>query len=396
LTNLRPMYSFKKTILLFLSIAHATAFIGQLQNAVDNDDLTPKYVNEFLNIGIGARALGMSQSQIVSANDVTAGYWNPAGLHGMKGDLQVAGMHAEYFAGIAKYDYAAIGKQIDSISAASVSFMRFGVDDIPNTIDLVDAAGNIDYDRITSFSAADYAFIFSYGRKNKLPFGKKQSQAGVELVNPKNLHNGFSWGVNAKVIYRQLGDFARAWGFGLDAGARYTHNKMTYALMLRDVTSTFNAWSFSLDEKTKDVFLSTGNIVPENSLEIALPRMILGAARAWQFNKFSLLTELNAELTTDGQRNVLISSNPVSVDPRFGFEVGYRDVIFIRGGVGNIQRIKEFDNSDALTIQPNMGIGLRIKQLQIDYALSDVGNASDVLYSNIFSLRYDIFKSQKQ
>jgi hypothetical protein len=109
-----------------------------------------------------------------------------------------------------------------------------------------------------------------------------------------------------------------------------------------------------------------------------------------------LLTELNAELTTDGQRNVLISADPVSVDPRFGFEVGYRNVIFLRGGVGNIQRIKELDGSDAMTFQPNMGIGLRIKQLQIDYALSDVGNASDVLYSNIFSLRYDIFKSRKQ
>lgn len=392
---MRPMFSLKKTIF-FTALLYSTAALTQVTNTVDNDDLTPKYVNEFLNIGVGARALGMSQAQIVSANDVTAGYWNPAGLNGIKGDLQLAAMHAEYFAGIAKYDYAAIGKQIDSTSAASFSFMRFGVDDIPNTIELVDASGNIDYDRITSFSAADYAFVFSYGRKNKLPFGKKQGQTGDELVNPKNLNEGFSWGVNAKVIYRQLGDFARAWGFGLDAGARYTHRKMTYAAMIRDVTSTFNAWSFSLDERTKEVFLSTGNIVPENSLEIALPRLILGAARGWQFNKVSLLTEINAELTTDGQRNVLVSADPVSVDPRFGFEVGYRNVIFLRGGVGNIQRVKEFDGSDAMTFQPNMGIGLRIKQLQIDYALSDVGNASDVLYSNIFSLRYDIFKSRKQ
>ncbi|MDZ4751213.1 MAG: hypothetical protein SGI87_06320 [Flavobacteriales bacterium] len=391
------MQALKKTVLLFIiALLFSTELFAQVTTPEPNDDLTPKYVNEFLNIGVGARALGMSQAQIASADDVTSGYWNPAGLNGIKGDLQVAAMHAEYFAGIAKFDYAAIGKQIDSASAASISFMRFGVDDIPNTIELVDASGNIDYNRITTFSAADYAFVFSYGRNNQRPLGRKQGASGVELVNPRNQNDNFSWGVNAKVIYRQLGDFARAWGFGLDAGAKYRHNKWIFAAMARDVTSTFNAWSFSLDERTKEVFLETNNIVPENSLEIALPRVILGAARVWEFNKFSLLTEINAEMTTDGQRNVLFSADPVSIDPRFGFELGYRNVIFVRGGLGNIQRIKELDGSDGMTFQPNMGLGIRIKQLQIDYALSDVGNASDVLYSNIFSLRYDIFKSRKQ
>ncbi|MBL7944166.1 MAG: hypothetical protein JNM00_15455, partial [Flavobacteriales bacterium] len=58
------------------------------------DDLTPKYVNEFLNIGVGARALGMSLSQVASVNDITSGYWNPAGLLGIRSDLEVAAMHS--------------------------------------------------------------------------------------------------------------------------------------------------------------------------------------------------------------------------------------------------------------------------------------------------------------
>jgi hypothetical protein len=64
-------------------------------------------------------------------------------------------------------------------------------------------------------------------------------------------------------------------------------------------------------------------------------------------------------------------------------------------GVGNFQRVKNFDGSDAMTFQPNIGLGLRIKNLQLDYALSDIGNVSDVLYSNVFSLKLDIFKSDK-
>ena len=113
------------------------------------------YVNEFLHIGVGARGMGMSQAQVSSVNDVTAGYWNPAGLMGLGNKLDAALMHSESYAGIAKYDYAAVGKRLDSTSAASFSLIRFGIDDIPNTLDLYDPNGNIDYSRVTTFNAAD-------------------------------------------------------------------------------------------------------------------------------------------------------------------------------------------------------------------------------------------------
>src|SRR4051794_16539502 len=76
----------------------------------------PKYSNEFLNIGVGARAFGMSNVQTAIANDVTAAYWNPAGLLNIKSKYEVALMHSEYFAGIAKYDYAGFATQVDSQS----------------------------------------------------------------------------------------------------------------------------------------------------------------------------------------------------------------------------------------------------------------------------------------
>lgn len=359
-------------------------------SAVPEKDLTPKYSNEFLNIGVGARALGMSLAQVATVRDVTSGFWNPAGLTGIQSDLQVAGMHSEYFAGIAKYDYAAVGKAIDSVSAASISFIRFGVDDIPNTTELIDAGGNIDYDRITTFSAVDYAFIFSYGRKG-FPLGTRRAIATTNTSST----NEFRWGVNAKVIYRHVGEFAKAWGFGLDAGAQYDFGKWHFGATAKDVTSTFNAWNYTLDERTKEVFTTTGNEIPVNSLEITLPRLILGAGREFNIKKISLLAELNAVMTTDGRRNVLVSANPVSIDPGLGIEAGYNKVIFVRMGIGNFQRVKNFDGSDAMTFQPNIGLGLRIKNLQLDYALSDIGNVSDVLYSNVFSLRLDIVRSDR-
>jgi hypothetical protein len=92
-------------------------------------------------------------------------------------------------------------------------------------------------------------------------------------------------------------------------------------------------------------------------------------------------------MTTDGKRNVLVSANPISIDPSFGLEAIYNKTIFVRAGVGNFQRVLGFENDRSMTFQPNIGLGLRIRTLQIDYALSDIGNVSDVLYSNVFSLR---------
>src|SRR5437868_12247380 len=67
-----------------------------------------KYSNEFLNIGAGARGLAMGSAQVASVSDGTAGYWNPAGLVGVKNDPQINLMHAEYFSGIGIYDYASV------------------------------------------------------------------------------------------------------------------------------------------------------------------------------------------------------------------------------------------------------------------------------------------------
>jgi hypothetical protein len=332
-----------------------------------------KYSNEFLSIGIGARALGMSNSVLASGNDVTSGYWNPAGLCDIKGDMQVGLMHAEYFAGIAKFDYAAIAKPLDASSTLGFSMVRFGVDDIPNTTELIDADGNIDYDRITRFSAADYAFITSYSRKLNI--------------------EGLSVGANFKVIHRKIGDFGKSWGFGLDAGVRYVKGDWHFAAMARDITTTFNAWSYDLTDEMIETFTATGNAIPSSSIELTLPKLLLGASRKFNFNdKFSLLTEVNFDLSFDGKRNVLISTNPVSIDPHLGIEAGYRDIVFLRAGLGNIQEVKETSTKNVTTFQPNIGLGINIKRITIDYAMTDIGNVSDALYSHVFSLRFLIFK----
>lgn len=329
----------------------------------------PKYSNEFLAIGVGAEALGMSNSVVAQTRGVYAGYWNPAGLTATNKWADVGLMHSEYFAGIAKYDYIGVAHQIDEKSAAGLSVIRFAVDDIPNTTQLIDQEGNIDYDRITTFTAADYAFIFSYARK----------------LNIK----GISVGGNFKVIHRKVGDFAGSWGFGLDAGMTYDRGgKWKLGAVVRDLTSTFNAWVFHLDETTKQVYELTGNEIPKNGLELTLPRIILAANYKTNIGKkFNFSSELDTDITTDGKRNTVIKSGLFSVDPHIGVAFGFKDIVFLRGGVGNLQYIKNFDDSKQLTFQPNIGIGIRIKSVYLDYAFTDIGDQSTALYSHVISLR---------
>lgn len=329
---------------------------------------SPKYSNEFLSIGVGARALGMSNTQAAIANDVTAGYWNPAGLVDISNTYEASLMHAEYFAGIAKFDYLSFATKIDSSSAFGISLIRFAVDDIPDTRFLYDVNGAINYDNIRFFSAADYAFLISYARR-------------------LNVLDGLKVGGNFKVIHRIAGDFASAWGFGLDAGAQLQHKSWQFGLMFRDITGTFNAWNHNTT-LVEDVYSQTGNEVPENSIEVTLPKMIIGVARYFPIRKkFGALASFDLATSFDGQRNVILKIDPISIDPSLGFEFDYLKTVFLRLGFGNIQELKSFDESTYWTFQPNFGIGVKFKQVTLDYALTDIGDQSAALYSHVFSLK---------
>ncbi|MEO5683681.1 MAG: PorV/PorQ family protein [Chitinophagaceae bacterium] len=343
-----------------------------------------KYSNEFLNIGAGARGLSMGSAQIATVNDATAGYWNPAGLVNVKDQPQVALMHAEYFAGIGKYDFGTLAVPTKSGKRTiGLSIVRFAVDDIPNTVFLVGPDGSVDFDKVTSFSAQDYAFMFSLAQK----------------VKTKG-NNQLSFGINTKII-RRTAVYSTAWGFGFDAGIQYEGKNWKMGLMARDVTTTFNAWSFSIPEDVAEVFYRTKNEIPVKSTELTAPKLIAGGAYNFKINNtVNLLAEANVDFTFDGKRNTVISSNAVSVDPKLGLELGVKNVFFVRGGICNFQKITdESDSSNTKKVwiyQPSIGAGFRISNVQIDYAFTNLANQSNPLYTHIFSLKLDLKKKPKK
>jgi len=324
-----------------------------------------------MNIGVDAAALGMSNAVVSQTGDVNSGYWNPAGLVYLE-DNQIALMHSSYFANIANYNYAAFGMPLDDQSAIGVSLIRFGVDDILDTTQLIDDQGNINYDRINTFSAVDYGLTFSYSRKLLLA-------------------EGLSYGVNAKVIRRVIGDFANSWGFGLDAGIQYhSKNDWKFGLMARDITTTYNAWTIDEDrfEDISGAVEGQNQELPEKT-EITIPKLQLGMSKKWIFHyDYSLEAALNLNVRF-AENNDIISTSFASINPALGFEFGYIDLVYLRGGVGNFQNELQIDNSEELTFQPTFGVGFKYKGIHIDYAFTDIGDQSAALYSNVFSLKLD-------
>lgn len=342
-----------------------------------------KYSNEFLNIGAGARGLAMGSAQGASAKDGTAGYWNPAGLTWVRESPSVNLMHASYFDNIGKYDYGSVAIPLkDDRRTLGLSVLRFAVDDIPNTLFLVEPDGSINYNNISTFSSADYGFLFSYAQK---------------ITDDEDFKTSF--GANAKVIYRKVGHFANAWGFGLDAGFMMQKGNWNAGVVVKDITTTFNAWSFHFTEKEKEVLYLTRNDIPVKSTEMTAPRLTLASSYLFPIgSNFSILGEADLDFTFDGKRNTIISGNPVSIDPHVGIEANIHDVFFVRAGITNFQKaLEDGDTTNQKKVwiyQPSLGAGFKIKNVTIDYAFSNLANQSNPLYTHIFSLKFDLGKPE--
>ena len=361
------MFSIKSTFF-FVSFGFSAAFA---------QDFNPKYANEFLTMGVGADALGMGSAVVADVQGLSAGVWNPAGLLQQQQETEIGLMHASYFGGLAAFDHLGVSKKLQNQTVVAANIIRLGVDNIYNTTQLIDNQGNIDYSQLQSFNSADYALIGSLSKPTRVT----------------NLSMGFS----AKIIYRHIGNFAKAYGFGFDAGLQYIPSKYWSAgLSLKDATSTFSAWAYNLSPEMQATLLATNNPLPQNGIEQMLPRIVIGIAGKLPLksNKYELGGQLNAEVTTDGPRNTLLSGNVFSLDPRAGLYLNYEHKLVFRTGVSQLQYYQDFELNKKLGLQPHLGAGVVLQNWSIDYAFTRLGLGGEGYFTHLFSLKWAFSKKK--
>lgn len=121
----------------------------------------------FLNIGAGSRAIGMGEAFTAVADDVTATYWNPAGLTRLD-RLEASFMHARWFEDIT-YQYLAFARSLHRYGALGISLYRLSKDDIQGY-----DAGGMPTDKL-EFSDTAASLTFGY----PLMIGKLDSSVGI-------------------------------------------------------------------------------------------------------------------------------------------------------------------------------------------------------------------------
>ncbi len=348
-----------------------------------------KYGAEFLAGGVDARALGMGGAYVGLADEVSAGYWNPAGLRGLSYP-EIGYMHVERFAGAVSFDYGGVAMPVTARSTVGVSVFRSGVNDIVNTL----AAWNPDrgqplpdYEsRITRFSAADWALFVSYSRA-----------VGERL----------SVGVNFKGIHRSIGDFANAWGYSMDVAARYRAGPYRLGVVVRDVTTMLQSWSVNpsafevncinpIDEQPFDACLNEDGTliennaaryqavfdqrIPQGGTALVLPVARLGSGAAWPVGDGHTLTVgLDVDVAVDGRRAFVPNIGDVSFRPRLGMAFRYAGVVELRGGVQRLQ----VGTPVGVDLTPSVGAGLDLEQVSVDFSFGDFAGlvADDLGYS---------------
>jgi len=316
----------KKLVLTFFTLLF---FIPK----INSQTVIAKYAGEFLAIGVGGRSLGMGGAYAAVANDVTAGYYNPAGLAQINYP-EVSLMHEERFGNLVNYDYAAVAIPYGKDMSFGISVIRLGVDGIPDTRGaLIDRntgevisdpnfinspSAGLDYSKITEFSDQDWAVYLS--------FAKKYSDK-------------FYYGANVKLIYEGIAEY-NAYGIGFDVGAWYTpFNNFSLGANLQDITTTLVAWSTGTNE-------------------LISPTAKIGAAYKFSFFGGQITPALDLDIRFENRQYASeYNVGPVSFDMNTGLEYSFKNIFMVRAGYNEV---KQF----------TIGAGIKLPKLNIDYSFA--------------------------
>jgi hypothetical protein len=287
-----------------------------------------KYAGDFLGFGVGGRAAGLGGAGTGYADDVTAGYFNPAALARIE-YLQGSILHESRFAGQINYDYFAAAYPFAADQTVGLTVFRLGLDGIKDSRNaLVDRNGNgrldetdrIDSSKITFGGASSWAVMASYARP----------------LTPE-----LSVGGNVKFFYKSVLEHS-AWGVGVDVSASYRPVEgLSLGATLSDATKSLLIWD-------------TGN------QEFIVPSLRLGAAyRQEILTNHSLMPTVDGIFRFEGRHaTTLVDLTAASLDIAAGLEYSYKDRVFLRGGFSELQQI-------------TVGAGIKLPKLSIDYAFTN-------------------------
>jgi hypothetical protein len=310
-----------------------------------------RYAGEFLQVAVGARALGMGGAYCSLADGGFAPYWNPAGSgHQQRPALSI--QHATLFE-LAQHEYINLSLPLPNQATLAFTWIRLGVDDIPvfpepgrttegdlqPVEDWIVQPGEF-------FSDAEDAFIMTFAKLNRIDFDLGWQYFVVPLELPV--------GLNLKYIRQSLND-ASATGMGIDLGAqlRFGLDRLLDYEPLGDFATGISFQNVGKTAISWDTETKHRDSIPFNL--------------KFGFSYYQPLSSTGTGFTLAYDRDTVYDGQN-----HFGAELRYRDLAALRAGVENDE--------------PTIGAGLRIWHLTLDYAFVsyDLGNIHRISGSATF------------
>lgn len=166
---LKPMSKIKVFFAIIISLCCATtAYAADVKNFTK--EAVGTTTADFLNLPVGARAVGMAGAYSAIAEDASAIYWNPAGLVQIQ-KLSAMFMRAQYVDDI-NYQYAAYAQRLSYDSVIGFSVMLTDIGSITHT--------DINNTDLGTFNPQDEVYTLSYS-KAILEFSNKDMDVSMGL-----------------------------------------------------------------------------------------------------------------------------------------------------------------------------------------------------------------------
>ena len=327
----------RKNIILFILLVSAMQMLAQ---DISKSGITAA---QFLKIGIGPRAIGMGGAYAATADDMSAIYWNPAGIASNSAN-QVYFNHTDWIADVSN-DFAAISSYISGIGTigAFIVVSKSISGEVVRTIEQPEGTGEL-------FDAGGMAIGLTYAR---------------------NLTDNFSIGFNAKYIHENIWHM-NSDGFAFDMGVLY---KIDVLNELRLAASVSNFGS-KMQLEGRDILEiksvgkgSQGNLINTqielDKFNLPLLFRIGVAADLVKAKSYRFTAAVDAVHPNDHTEYVNI-----------GGEFAWNEILFGRVGY---KSLFERDTEQGLTF--GVGVNYRVVNVVniiIDYAYQDFGRLKNV------------------
>jgi len=304
---------------------------------------------QFLKIGVGARAIGMSNAQAGMYKDVSSLYWNPAALSRLQVGTEIMFNHVDWLADM-NFDYAGGMMNLGAAGIIGFTITSFSIpEDIVRTVDFPEGDGR-------RWDAGSLALGIVYGR---------------------NLTDRFSIGIQFKYIRESVWSQSAS-GVAFDIGTLYLSE--IPGLSLGATISNFGT-KMRLDGR--DLFFnidpnddpgSGPNNIPAqyrtSDFDLPLNFRIGIAYDAIRSDDFRLTTAADAVHPNDNTEYIAT-----------GAEVAWREVLFARIGY---KPVPSRDSEEGMTWGFGVHYGIvNSLRVKLDYGFADFGRLKDVQYLSL-------------